>query len=89
MRGSKWHLKGRSVLITGAAGGIEAATARLLATRQTHLSLVDVQGKALHQLTSDLGEGAMCQEVDITQREALDAAVAPLWIALDSSMWCW
>jgi NAD(P)-dependent dehydrogenase (short-subunit alcohol dehydrogenase family) len=76
MRGSKWHLNGRSVLITGAAGGIGAATARLLATRQTHLSLIDVQGEALHQLTSGLGEGAMCQEVDITQREALDAAVA-------------
>ncbi len=76
MRGSKWHLTGRSVMITGAAGGIGAATARLLAARQAHLSLVDVQGSALHQLASDLGGGAMCHEVDITQREALEPAVA-------------
>ena len=49
MRGSKWDLIGKSVLITGAVGGIGAATARLLAARQTHLSLMDVQGSALHQ----------------------------------------
>src|SRR2546426_5606267 len=76
MRGSTWHVTGRSVLITGAAGGIGSATARLLAARQTHLSLVDVRDDALHQLARDLGGGAMCQEVDITQRAALDAAVA-------------
>lgn len=76
MRDSKWHVTGRSVLITGAAGGIGAATARLLAARQARLSLVDVQGDALHQLAGDLGGAALCQQVDITQPEALDAAVA-------------
>jgi NAD(P)-dependent dehydrogenase (short-subunit alcohol dehydrogenase family) len=76
MRGSTWHVTGRSVLITGAARGIGAATARLLAARQAHLSLVDLQGSALHKLALDLGGGAMCQEVDITQRAELDAAVA-------------
>lgn len=76
MRGNRWHVTGKNVLITGAAEGIGAATARLLATRKTHLSLVDVRGDALRQLASNLGGGAMCQEVDITQREALDAAVA-------------
>jgi NAD(P)-dependent dehydrogenase (short-subunit alcohol dehydrogenase family) len=76
MRGSKWSLASKSVLITGAAGGIGAATARLLAARQTHLSLVDVRSDALHQLASDLGGGAICREADITQPEALDAAVA-------------
>ncbi len=76
MRGSKWHLTGRIVLITGAASGIGAATARLLAARQAHLSLLDVRGDALQKLTSDLGGGALCQQVDITQREELEAAVA-------------
>jgi NAD(P)-dependent dehydrogenase (short-subunit alcohol dehydrogenase family) len=76
MRGSKWHVTGKSVLITGAAGGIGAATARLLAARQAHLSLVDVRADALQQLASDLGGAALCQQVDITQREELDAAVA-------------
>lgn len=76
MRGSNWHLTGRSALITGAAGGIGAAVARSLSARQMRLSLVDVRGDALQQLALDLGEGVMCQEVDITQREELDAAVA-------------
>lgn len=76
MRGNRWHVTGKNVLITGAAVGIGAATTRLLATRKTHLSLLDVRGDALRQLASKLGGGAMCQEVDITQREALDAAVA-------------
>lgn len=76
MRRSNWQVTGKSVLITGAAGGIGAETARLLAARQTRLSLVDVRGDALQQLGSDLGEDVLCQEVDITQRDALDAAVA-------------
>ena len=68
MRKSAWHLKGKSVLITGAANGIGAATARILVKRKTRLSLIDVQGTALCQLALDLGVGAICHEVDITQR---------------------
>ena len=64
------------MLITGAANGIGAATARLLAARKTHLSLVDLQGSALRQLALDLGAGAICHEADITKRVALDEAVA-------------
>jgi NAD(P)-dependent dehydrogenase (short-subunit alcohol dehydrogenase family) len=76
MRGSTWQLRGKSVLITGAAEGIGAATARCLSARQARLSLVDVQGDTLHQLALDLGRAAFCQQVDITQPEALEAAVA-------------
>jgi len=75
MRGGKWQLSGKSVLITGAAEGIGAATARGLSARQACLSLVDVQGDMLHQLALDLGGVAFCQQVDITQPEALEAAV--------------
>jgi NADP-dependent 3-hydroxy acid dehydrogenase YdfG len=76
MRKSAWHLKGKCVLITGAANGIGAATARLLAARNTHLSLVDAQGSILRQLALDLGGKTICNVADITQREALDEAVA-------------
>jgi short-subunit dehydrogenase len=76
MPGNAWNLNGKSVLITGAAGGIGAATARLLAGRQTHLSLVDMQGSALQQLAHDLGEAMLYQQVDITQSDALEEAVA-------------
>jgi short-subunit dehydrogenase len=50
MRKSAWSLTDKSVLITGAANGIGAATARLLVARKTHLSLVDIQGYALRKL---------------------------------------
>lgn len=76
MRKSTWNLTDKSVLITGAANGIGAATARLLAARKTHLSLVDLQGSALRQLALDLGAEAICHEADITKRVALDEAVA-------------
>src|SRR5215472_8730005 len=75
MERSNWQLPGKSVLITGSAGGIGSVTARLLAARQTHLSLVDVRGDALRQQALEFGEEALCQEVDITQGDALDAAV--------------
>jgi len=76
MRKSTWHLTGKSVLITGAANGIGAATASLLAARNTHLSLVDIQGFTLSQLALDLGGKTVYHEVDITQYEALNVAVA-------------
>jgi NAD(P)-dependent dehydrogenase (short-subunit alcohol dehydrogenase family) len=50
--------------------------ARHLAAQQTHLSLVDVQSSALQKLANELGEGILCHQVDITQRETLDTAVA-------------
>jgi NAD(P)-dependent dehydrogenase (short-subunit alcohol dehydrogenase family) len=76
MSGNAWGLSGKSVLITGAARGIGAATARLLAGRQTRLSLIDMQGPALQQLALDLGETMLYQQVDITQRDAIEDAVA-------------
>jgi NAD(P)-dependent dehydrogenase (short-subunit alcohol dehydrogenase family) len=75
MQHSQWHLPGKCVLITGAASGIGAMTARLLAARQTQLSLLDVRGDALRQFVTELGGAVLSQEVDITERAALDAAV--------------
>lgn len=76
MPSNAWNLKGKSVLITGAARGIGAETARLLAGPQTRLSLLDTQGAALQELARDLGETMLYQQVDITQSGALEEAVA-------------
>jgi NAD(P)-dependent dehydrogenase (short-subunit alcohol dehydrogenase family) len=51
MRKDTWKLTGKSVLITGAANGIRAATARHLAARNTHLSLINDEGTARSQST--------------------------------------
>lgn len=76
MPDNAWNLSGKSILITGAAAGIGAATARLLAKRQACLSLVDVQGPALQQLALDLGETTLYQQADITRSDAVEEAVA-------------
>ena len=72
----RWSLNGKSILITGAARGIGAETARHLAGCQTRLSLVDMQGPALQQLARDLGETVLYHQVDITQSDSIEGAVA-------------
>lgn len=76
MQRSKWDITGKSILITGAAGGIGGATTQLLAARQARLSLLDMRGDALRKFADELEGEVLCQEADITEREALDAAVA-------------
>lgn len=76
MPGNAWSLNGKCVLITGAARGIGAATARLLVERQAHLSLVDIQAPALQQLAGEFGETMLYQQADITEGDAIEEAVA-------------
>jgi NAD(P)-dependent dehydrogenase (short-subunit alcohol dehydrogenase family) len=76
MSDNAWNLNGKSILITGAAQGIGAATARLLARRQARLSLLDIEGSALQQLAGELGETMLYRQADITQSDAMEEAVA-------------
>jgi len=70
-----WRLSGKTVFITGAAGGIGGAVARLLVARKACLSLIDIRGEALTQVASTLGNDVLSQEADSTQPEALTQAV--------------
>jgi NAD(P)-dependent dehydrogenase (short-subunit alcohol dehydrogenase family) len=63
-------LGGRVVLITGAAGGIGAATARRLARDGARLVLADLDGGATEQLAGELGQVAVVGDV----RRAADVA---------------
>jgi len=72
-----WSLQGRTVLITGAARGIGAESARQLARRGANVSLVGLEPDQLERVAAECGpEGAAWFEADVTDREALDAAVA-------------
>ena len=70
------ELSGKRVLITGAARGIGAETARVLAGRGARLSVVGLEPAKLEQLAGELGSGHVFFEADVADQAALDAAVA-------------
>ena len=74
MASSSWSLQGKTVLITGAARGIGAESARQLAARGARLSLVGLEPELLEQVASECGDAAWF-ETDVTDRDALQAAV--------------
>src|SRR3954471_9048248 len=63
------------ILITGAARGIGAETARRLATRGHRLALLGLEGSELDAVAAQCGAGTLAVEVDVTDRDALRAAV--------------
>jgi NAD(P)-dependent dehydrogenase (short-subunit alcohol dehydrogenase family) len=65
-----------TVFITGAARGIGAATAERLHARGDNVALVGLEPERLEALAARLGERAAFFEADVTDRDALDAAVA-------------
>ena len=67
---------GKVVLITGAARGIGAGAARALAARGAQVSLVGLEPERLHALATELGPEAAWFDADVTDRTALDRAVA-------------
>jgi NAD(P)-dependent dehydrogenase (short-subunit alcohol dehydrogenase family) len=69
-------VRGRSVLITGAARGIGAESARQLSARGARVSLVGLEPERLEALAGELGSDAAWFEADVRDRDALERAVA-------------
>lgn len=69
-------LSGKTVLITGAAGRIGSATARLAVAAGADVILSDIAGQRLHKLEQDLvsscGNKIFSIEADITSEEGID-----------------
>src|SRR3954463_9737636 len=65
----------RTVFITGAARGIGAATAERLHARGDNVVLVGLEPERLEALAARPGDRAAFFEADVTDRDALDAAV--------------
>jgi NAD(P)-dependent dehydrogenase (short-subunit alcohol dehydrogenase family) len=68
-------LAGKSVLITGAARGIGAELARKAAARGARVALVGLEPEQLAKVADDLGPEHLWVEADVTDAEALAAAV--------------
>lgn len=69
-------LRDRVVMVTGAARGIGAATARELARRGARVALVGLEPDALRALADELGDAHVWAEADVTEHGALTDAVA-------------
>lgn len=69
-------MHGKVVMITGAARGIGAETARRLAARGATLSLVGMEPPLLRELAGSLGPSHVWCACDVTDQRALEGAVA-------------
>ncbi len=67
------ELEGRVALVTGGAGGIGAATSRLLAEHGAHVHVVDVDADRTSALADELGERATGRVVDVREAGAVAA----------------
>jgi NAD(P)-dependent dehydrogenase (short-subunit alcohol dehydrogenase family) len=68
-------MPGKTVLITGAARGIGAASARSLVRRGANVALVGLEPEELEKLAAELGAQAAAFEADVTDTDALERAV--------------
>jgi NAD(P)-dependent dehydrogenase (short-subunit alcohol dehydrogenase family) len=71
-----WTLEGKTVFITGAARGIGAETARQLRAKGARLALAGLEPELLEQRAAELGGDTAWFELDVTDAEAVEAAVA-------------
>jgi NAD(P)-dependent dehydrogenase (short-subunit alcohol dehydrogenase family) len=72
---SDYDVNGRTVLITGAARGIGAATAERLHAKGANVALVGLEPERLEENAARLGDRAACFEADVTDYDALQRAV--------------
>jgi NAD(P)-dependent dehydrogenase (short-subunit alcohol dehydrogenase family) len=68
-------LRGKRVLITGAARGIGAALAEKLASHGARLALVGLEPETMAAVAERCGEGTFVAECDVSKFEHLQAAV--------------
>jgi len=71
-----YPVAGKTVLITGAARGIGAETARRLATKGAKVSLVGLEPEELEKVAAQCGSHAAWFETDVTDWDSLERAAS-------------
>jgi 3-hydroxyacyl-CoA dehydrogenase / 3-hydroxy-2-methylbutyryl-CoA dehydrogenase len=69
------EISGMSALVAGGASGLGAATARILAAAGATVVIADLNAEKGEALALELGSGASFVEADVTDPEAVSAAV--------------
>jgi NAD(P)-dependent dehydrogenase (short-subunit alcohol dehydrogenase family) len=75
-RNGRYEVAERTVLITGAARGIGAASAERLHARGANVALVGLEPERLEALAARLGDRAVAFEADVTDSGAIGHAVS-------------
>jgi NAD(P)-dependent dehydrogenase (short-subunit alcohol dehydrogenase family) len=68
-------LADRTVVVTGAAGGIGRALALRCAAEGARVAVTDVQAEALRSVGDELGSGGLAVPCDVTDAEALSGLI--------------
>ncbi len=69
------RLGGRTVVVTGAAGGIGRAIALRCAAEGARVAVTDVQAEALGAVGEELGDGHLAVPADVADADALDGLI--------------
>jgi NAD(P)-dependent dehydrogenase (short-subunit alcohol dehydrogenase family) len=73
---ASYPVAGKSILITGAARGIGAETARRLAAKGAKVALVGLEPEELEKVAAQCGSDAIWFETDVTDWDALERAAS-------------
>jgi len=69
------NLDGTSALVTGGASGLGLASARALAKRGAHVTILDLPTSAGHEVAASFGGAADFAPADVTDEESVSAAL--------------
>jgi NAD(P)-dependent dehydrogenase (short-subunit alcohol dehydrogenase family) len=69
------RVEGRTVVVTGAAGGIGRAVALRCAAEGARVAVTDVQADGLERVGSELGAGHLALAADVTDAAAVSALI--------------
>lgn len=70
------RLDGKVAIITGGAGGIGSATARLMAERGARVALADIDSAGAERIAAEIGETAIGVALDLASEDSIKACVS-------------